>query len=81
MKHVHATDVIPDVSLYFPTEDDYVKLKNEFKILMARDLIQNEESLKWMEEFVPKYISHQYDDLVKTKSHVVYIIFLSEIEI
>ena len=40
--------------------------------MMARDLIKNNESLKWMQQFVPNHISHQYDDLVTKISQVVW---------
>ena len=48
-----------------------VQLKKEFKILMARDLIKNIPGLSWMDKFVPEYISHLYDDLVKKISEIV----------
>ena len=50
---------------FIPNLKDEDSMKKEIKILVGRDLVKYVPGLKWMERFLSKYISHQYNDLVK----------------
>ena len=56
---------------FFPSKEDDASLRQEFKILVARDLMKYYEDMKWMKNFAPKYISHKYDEEVLRKSEII----------
>ena len=51
-------DIPPE--LFFPTQTDEVKLQNEIKTLVARDLVKYIEELSWIEKYIDKQFPHQY---------------------
>ena len=74
LKFETTNNTIPSIDSFFPTKQDQQSLREEFKVLMARDLTKNLPELEWMKEYFPKYISHKYDNLVTQKSEVVIIL-------
>ena len=42
-----------DLNNYIPNDDEEHNLKNEFKVLLLRDLVKYDETLKWMESCLP----------------------------
>ena len=71
-KKVHY-DSIFDVPMnwFIPTIHDQSTLKEEIKILLARDLCHYVPELKWMKDLVVKHIEHEFSDLTSQRSDVV----------
>ena len=53
---------------FIPNATDEIQLRKELKILIGRVLCKYCPELKWMETLTPKYINHEYDDVVTQKS-------------
>jgi len=59
------------IDLFIPTITDELLLREEFQVLIGRDLLKYDDNLKWMKPHISTCIPHKYDDLVKQKSNVV----------
>ena len=68
-KDISTTGVTYDHII--PNIHDDIKLRNEFKTLIGRDLLKYCENLKWMNPFILKYLPHMYDKEIQIKSNVV----------
>ena len=71
-KRIHFDNVedIP-IQWFVPTESDEAFLKNEIKVLVARDLYKYIKELKWIKPFLINHITHEYSHLTSQKSDVV----------
>ena len=69
----HIIKCPTDIQLqnYFPNHDDEVKIQEEIKILVPRDLTHYVEDLHWAKKFIPKHIKHAYSLDTQKKSEIV----------
>ena len=73
-----------DINLekYVPNKMDEQSLKEELKIMIARDLAEYIDELKWMKDFTPEVITHKYMNETKTVSETVrffFVVFFKQI--
>ena len=66
-------DSIFDVPMnwFIPAIHDESTMKEEIKILLARDLCHYVPKLKWMKDLLAKHIEHEFSDFTSQRSNVV----------
>ena len=68
--HFNSNFDVP-MNWVIPTMHDESTLKEEIKILLARDLCHYVPELKWMKDLLVKHIEHEFSDLTTQRSDVV----------
>ena len=60
-----------DTKLFIPTEQDDMSLRNDFKMLVSRDLVRYIHDLSWMKKHLPMQILHKHIEEMKKESEIV----------